>query len=225
MPTLILSMPTNVGRLPGITSFSSICNFVAPIERNSRILFLSVARKPPSIVIIATITLIKTAIKTMALLPLPNQTMIIGPSAILGKLFNTTMYGSKIFLALSDHQRASAMVYPTITAMANPKIVSYKVTPIWNARLSCKNKSFIVKAMREGELLIKASIISNCAANSQNTIINRIIIILIDVIKTASFFILLIYARCSLEKSFLFIGLILSIFFRNIFRTRGTLFF
>ena len=91
IPTLILSVLIRVGRLPGITSFISICNFVAPIERNSNILSLSVAKKPLSKVIIATIIEIKVAIKIIALLPLPHQTIMIGPKAILGRLLSTTI--------------------------------------------------------------------------------------------------------------------------------------
>jgi hypothetical protein len=80
-----------VGRLPGITSLVKICNFVAPIDLNNNALFLSVAKNPLSIVIIATIIAINVAIKIIALLPLPHHTIIIGPSAILGKLFQTTI--------------------------------------------------------------------------------------------------------------------------------------
>ena len=41
-------------------------------------------------VITVTITVISTAITTIAVLPLPNQIIISGPSAIFGKLFKTT---------------------------------------------------------------------------------------------------------------------------------------
>ena len=84
-------MEIKVGTLPGITSFLRICIFVAPIERSSNILLPSVARNPFIMVMMVTITVISTAIKMMDLLPLPNHTMMIGPSAIFGRLFKTTI--------------------------------------------------------------------------------------------------------------------------------------
>ncbi len=115
----------------GITSFCRICNLVAPIERKSRILFLFVERKAESICMVDTMIPTKTVIKIIALLPVPNQMMIRGPSAILGRAFSTTMYGSKTLHSVSLHQRASAMTTPNPTAIKNPISVSAKVTPIW----------------------------------------------------------------------------------------------
>ena len=93
-------------------------------------MFLSVARKAFNIVIIATIMPMSTAINIIALLPLPTQTIIIGPNAILGKLLSTTTYGSNTFLNLSDHQSSSAIRYPKHTEIAKPKSVSYRVIPM-----------------------------------------------------------------------------------------------
>ena len=69
----------------------SICILLAPIERSRVILFLSVAKKPLSIFMTATMMPTSTVINMMADEPEPNQTMITGPSAIFGRLFKTTI--------------------------------------------------------------------------------------------------------------------------------------
>ena len=61
------------------------------MDRSSKILFLSVAIKAESICMIATMIPTSTVIKMIALLPVPNQMMISGQSAILGSAFNTTI--------------------------------------------------------------------------------------------------------------------------------------
>ena len=96
----------------------------------SRSLFLSVAQNAASMCMIATISPTSTVIKMMALLPVPNQIMISGPSAILGSAFSTTMYGSSTLRSVSLHQSARAIATPNTTAIKNPATVSPKVTPI-----------------------------------------------------------------------------------------------
>jgi len=71
-----------------------------------------------------------TAMKTIAFVPAPNQIMISGPSAIFGRLFKTTIYGSRTFLVLSDHHIIIAITIPKIDAMKKPSKVSYSVVKI-----------------------------------------------------------------------------------------------
>ena len=85
-----------------------ICRFVAPIDFKRSNLFSSVDKKPFNILSMATIRPIKMVIKIMALLPVPNQIIIKGPSAIFGRAFNTTKYGSEIRLNSSLHQSNNA---------------------------------------------------------------------------------------------------------------------
>ena len=80
---------------------------------------------------VETIMPTKTVMNMIALLPVPNQMMMRGPSAIFGRAFSTTMYGSKTLHSVSLHQSASAMTTPKPTAIAKPTRVSAKVTPIW----------------------------------------------------------------------------------------------
>ncbi len=91
MPTATFSIEINAASDEGITSFLKIWNFVAPIERRSRILFGSVDRNAESMCMMTTISPTAIAIKTIAFDPVPNQMMIRGPSAILGSAFKTTM--------------------------------------------------------------------------------------------------------------------------------------
>ena len=131
MPTSIFSVLTNVFMLPGMTSFLRIWNLLAPMERMRSILFLSVARKPLSMLMMVTIMPISTAISTMDLLPLPHHTIMMGPSAIFGRALSTIRYGSKTRLKTSDHHRSRAINVPSTTAITKPRTVSYSVTPIW----------------------------------------------------------------------------------------------
>lgn len=57
-------------------------------------------------VILVTITLIKSELNIIDLVVAPNQIIISGPSATLGKLFNATMNGSKIlFNVLNEYNK------------------------------------------------------------------------------------------------------------------------
>ena len=78
-------------------------------------------------------------------------------SATLGKLFNTTKYGSKTFAKNFDHHNAIAIIVPSIVPNKNPTTVSYTVTPI------CFSKSFEPRFINVsntllGLLVIKLSI-------------------------------------------------------------------
>ncbi len=101
------------------------------MDLRSRILFLSVATNAASMCMIATMMPTSTVNTRIALLPVPNQIMMSGPSAILGSAFNTTMYGSNTFLSVSLHQSASAIPTPSTTAIAKPARVSQRVVPMW----------------------------------------------------------------------------------------------
>ena len=68
---------------------------------------------------------------TMAFAPVPNHTMMTGPSAIFGREFRTTMYGSKTLRTVSLHHRSRAMIVPATTATAKPRSVSQSVVPMW----------------------------------------------------------------------------------------------
>lgn len=94
--------------------------------------------------------------------------MIIGPSATLGKLFNTTKNGSDTFAKNLDHHKIIAIATPINVPSPNPTIVSYTVT------FTCFSKSFDVKCVNVlhillGWLVIKLSIIFAFAKASQIT--------------------------------------------------------
>ena len=55
---------------------------------------------------------------------IPIQIIRIGPSAIFGRLFNTTTYGSSIRNRVSLHQRIIAINVPKMVAIAKPIIAS-----------------------------------------------------------------------------------------------------
>ena len=131
MPTLIFSMPINAGSAEGSTSLVSICRLPAPIEASSSILFLSVDKNPSSMCMVATMMLTSTVMNTMEGAPAPNQTMMTGPSAILGRALSTTMYGSKMRRARSLHHSSRAIAVPAMTATAKPASVSHRVVPMW----------------------------------------------------------------------------------------------
>ena len=79
----------------------------------------------------ATMMPTSTVMNTIASLPVPNHTMMSGPSAIFGRALMTTMYGSSTLRTVSLHQRRRAIAKPSTTAIAKPASVSHSVTPIW----------------------------------------------------------------------------------------------
>ena len=87
-------------------------------------------KKAESIESVVITTQISTHIVTIAFVPAPTQIIISGPRAILGRLFKTTIYGSKTFLNFSLHHKSIAIKVPRRVAIKNPKIVSYKVIHI-----------------------------------------------------------------------------------------------
>ena len=154
----------------GKTSLVNVWNFVAPSDFNSKILFLSVAKNPFSIVIIVTIIVIIIAINTIDLVPAPNHTIIIGPNAILGKLFKITIYGSITPLINSLHQSSSAKIVPSTVAIKKPNKVSYKVVEMCKNNSPDKNRSFIVIKILDGILIKNGSMILSLPKISQMAI-------------------------------------------------------
>ena len=76
----------------------------------SRSIFPSSALiKADSMLMVVMTMQISTHIKIIAFVPEPTQRMMIGPSAILGNEFKTTMYGSKIFRTFSFHHSSTAI--------------------------------------------------------------------------------------------------------------------
>ena len=63
----------------------------------------------------------------MAFVPAPNHIMMIGPSAIFGKLLSTIIYGSKISLNLSFHHNIIAIKKPKNVAITKPTNASKNV--------------------------------------------------------------------------------------------------
>ena len=100
------------------------------IDFISKILSSSQLRKAFSIEIVVMTTQISTHMMMIALIPEPTHKIIIGPSAIFGSEFKTTIYGSKIRLSFSLHQSKMAISVPPIVAMAKPKMVSSSVMPM-----------------------------------------------------------------------------------------------
>ena len=90
----------------------------------SKIFPSSHAIKDESIVIVVMTMQISTHIKIIAFVPAPTHKIMTGPSAIFGKEFKTTMYGSKIFLTFSFHHKRTAIKYPSTVAITKPIKVS-----------------------------------------------------------------------------------------------------
>lgn len=72
----------------------------------------------------------------MAPMPAPTHIIIIGPNAILGKLFSITKNGSATRDKNLDHHRLIAISTPNTIPLTNPISVSKHVTP------KCLIKSF-----------------------------------------------------------------------------------
>ena len=89
-PTFIFIADTIVEMLAGSITFCSIWNFVAPKVRSSLILSGSTSLKPLCTPMVVTTSEIISAMAMMAWGPAPIHTRIIGPRAILGRLFITT---------------------------------------------------------------------------------------------------------------------------------------
>ena len=67
---------------------------------------------------------IATAVTTIPFTPAPTHTIIIGARAVLGRAFNTTKNGSKIFANVSDHHKIMAINIPSTVPMIKPTTVS-----------------------------------------------------------------------------------------------------
>ena len=111
---------------------------------------------------------ISTHITMIALMPDPTQRMIIGPRAILGSEFKTTIYGSKILRSFSLHHRIIAIKVPPKVAMAKPHKVSSKVMPICLQIVPLSISEESILKILDGLLTKKGSIILVCASNSHS---------------------------------------------------------
>ena len=69
---------------------------------------MSVSRKPLSILMVVITTEISTAMVIIAPFPVPAHIMIMGPRAILGRLFSTTTYGSNTSFKKPFHHKRRA---------------------------------------------------------------------------------------------------------------------
>ncbi len=88
----------------GTINLVNIFSLFAPNTLNSFIKSLSHASIPFKIVMLVTITLIKSELNIMDLVDAPNQMMIKGPKATFGKLLIATINGSKIlFRVLNEY--------------------------------------------------------------------------------------------------------------------------
>ncbi|MNC52447.1 hypothetical protein D3C75_1017930 [compost metagenome] len=81
------------------------------------------------------ITVIDKVVTTIAVKPAPNMTMKIGPSATLGILLNTTIYGSSTADKKGDHQMMTASKVPSRVPSTKPTTVSPTVIPKCGHRL------------------------------------------------------------------------------------------
>ena len=77
-----------------------------------------------------TITDISNAIIIIDLIFAPKKMIIIGPSAILGRLFNTVRYGSTTLYIKLFHHNIIAVTIPIIVPIPKLIIVSYIVVQI-----------------------------------------------------------------------------------------------
>ena len=94
---------------------------------------------------------------TMAPAPAPIQTMKMGPSAVLGRAFSTTRYGSKMRAAVSDHHMRMAAAVPSRVPAVKPSTVSRHDTPMWCSSWPERHSDQNVAAMRLGQLTRKPS--------------------------------------------------------------------
>ena len=118
------------GIFAGKTTFASTCSFVPPKICISFIFSWSTCKKPFSTDIIVTTTEVSRATTIMEVWLLPIQTIIIGASAVLGREFSTTRYGSATSETKRFHQRSTAVNVPKIVPSTKPATVSQSVVPI-----------------------------------------------------------------------------------------------
>lgn len=165
-PMLIFSELNSVAMLDGSTIFTNIWNRFAPKVRAICIRSRSVPRKPLSISSTVTIIEMASAMTIIAFIPAPTQIIITGPSAIFGRLFSTTRYGSITRDKNGDHQRITASSPPNAAPSRKPISVSVTVTPMCISRL-LDAKFAMVFRIRDGWLMTKLSIIPIRAKISQ----------------------------------------------------------
>jgi len=114
----------------GKTTFFSTCAFVPPKICISFIFSASTCKKPFRTLITVTMTEVNKATAIMEVWLFPNQTIIIGARAVLGKEFNTTKYGSAISEIKRFHHNRIAVKVPRIVPRTKPATVSQRVVPM-----------------------------------------------------------------------------------------------
>lgn len=127
-------------------------------------------------------------IKIIALLPAPNQIIMIGPRAIFGSEFNTTKYGSLTRRKKSQYHNINATKKPTPVAIKKPISVSLSVIDECKNNSPLEYKSPIFFIICDGLEKKKELMISYLVSNSQPII--KISKIEICVIRISAFFVL-----------------------------------
>ena len=135
----------------------------------------------------------------MAFVPAPNQIIISGPSAILGKLLSTTIYGSKTRRKNDDHQKITAIKIPSDVAIKKPKIVSYRVVKICLKSSPLPYSVAVVLYILDGLLNKKLSTKLKRVNNSHNKRKITSTKICVEIITSEFFFSFFKYSRCFLE--------------------------
>ena len=105
-------------------SLHRICHLLPPRVRIRVIFSLSIPRKPVYRLIIMPNMATDTAVMIIALVLVPSHTMSIGARADLGRLFNTTIKGSRQSDSPLKHHNNIANIIPTTVIIANATMVS-----------------------------------------------------------------------------------------------------
>ena len=109
---------------PGMISLHRICHLLPPRVRIRVIFSLSMPRKPVYRLIIMPNIATDTAVIIIALVLVPSHTISIGARTDLGRLFNTTMKGSRQSDSPLKHHNSIANIMPTTVIIANATMVS-----------------------------------------------------------------------------------------------------
>ena len=110
-------------------------------------------------------TLINKLIKIIENVPAPNQIIIKGPRATLGREFNMVKYGSVTLARFGNHHNMAAIK------------ISHKVIIIWEYNSPSMTNPWIVTSILEGlenkNELINPFEEQNCHSNKKTTIIKN----------------------------------------------------
>lgn len=139
----------------GIINFINMSNLFAPKTLNSFIKSLSQDSIPFKIVINVTIILIKSELKIIDLVDVPNQIIIRGPNDTFGKLFNITINGSNMCFNVLKEYNKSAIKNDTIKEIIKDIITSMVVVYICINKLLFLYKFINVVNILDGEEKIK----------------------------------------------------------------------